>query len=157
MTQTLIEKFQALIKQKIDLYDSQMEGADYDDFIRNEWAAGAMRQLQKDLRAIIAEQEKSKISEGLKNSQAEQSEPAAYRVIGPYEDSPFRDKSSAEAFCRGLNKGFGEGSYLIEPLYTAPQPTPQDLKSCEYGNEPSMCHNDPMNCQCLLDATLEGE
>jgi hypothetical protein len=37
----------------VRLYDSQMEGADRDDFIRNEWASGAMRQLLKELHMML--------------------------------------------------------------------------------------------------------
>lgn len=34
-----------LIESKIVKYESDMEGADYIDFIKAEWAAGAMQQL----------------------------------------------------------------------------------------------------------------
>jgi hypothetical protein len=48
-----MSKCMEMVKGKVALYDGQMEGADYDDFIRNEWAADAMRQLLKDLNRLI--------------------------------------------------------------------------------------------------------
>ena len=75
--------------------------------------------LYDDLRAII-EQEKSKISEGLKNSQAEQTEP-----IGEYEivDGKFMaypDKLK----CEGIE-------YQSGFMYAAPQPTPLNVIDAE--------------------------
>lgn len=46
----LIKKLDA----KIFHYDDQMEGADLDDFLKNEWASGAMRQLKKEVLTRIA-------------------------------------------------------------------------------------------------------
>lgn len=41
-----------LIASKFMKYDGDMEGADHDDFIRAEWAAGAMRQLALEVHAL---------------------------------------------------------------------------------------------------------
>jgi hypothetical protein len=49
----VIQKALNKVEAKVRLYDSQMEGADHDDFIRNEWAAGAMWQLLKELRIVL--------------------------------------------------------------------------------------------------------
>jgi hypothetical protein len=49
----VIQKALNKVEAKVHLYDGQMEGADHDDFIRNEWAAGAMRQLLKELRIVL--------------------------------------------------------------------------------------------------------
>jgi hypothetical protein len=54
-------------------------------------------------------------------------EPVAYLVTGPYEKRPFPDLNSANAYCSGLNKGWGERVYTVSSLYTtppAPQPVP---------------------------------
>jgi hypothetical protein len=51
-------------------------------------------------------------------------EPVAYLVTGPYEKRPFTDLNSANAYCSGLNKGWGERVYTVSSLYTAPQPVP---------------------------------
>jgi len=48
-------------------------------------------------------------------------EPVAYLVTGPYEKQAFADTTSAHSYCKGLNKGFGEDSYIVSFLYTAPQ------------------------------------
>lgn len=45
------DRIRDLILGKIDKYDSDMEGADHDAFIRAEWASGAMRQLLKEFDA----------------------------------------------------------------------------------------------------------
>lgn len=47
-----IEAILNLIKDKVTKYDSEMEGAGHDDFIRSEWAAGAMRQLLREAQLI---------------------------------------------------------------------------------------------------------
>ena len=47
-------------------------------------------------------------------------EPVAYLVTGPYEKMAFSDIGSANAYCRGLNKGFDTDAYLVSPLYTTP-------------------------------------
>jgi hypothetical protein len=47
-------------------------------------------------------------------------EPVAWRVTGPFEDIPFKDKSSAEAYRKGLNDGYGSDAYSVTPLCTAP-------------------------------------
>lgn len=49
-------------------------------------------------------------------------EPVAWIVTGPYQKQAFAMKSSAEAFCRGLNKGFEETAYSVSALYSAPKP-----------------------------------
>jgi muconolactone delta-isomerase len=51
-----------------------------------------------------------------------QGEPVAWRVTGPYEDYATKAKEGAEAYCKGLNKGFGENAYTMSPLYAAPHP-----------------------------------
>jgi hypothetical protein len=52
-------------------------------------------------------------------------EPVAWRVTGPFEDIPFKDKSSAEAYRKGLNDGYGSDAYSVTPLCTAPPVVPQ--------------------------------
>lgn len=52
-SQMMEDKILSLIKEKIVHYDSQMEGASWDDFIKNEWAASAMRYLYKEVEIII--------------------------------------------------------------------------------------------------------
>jgi hypothetical protein len=47
-------------------------------------------------------------------------EPVAWRVTGPFEDIPFKDKSSAEAYRKGLNDGYGSDAYSVTPLSTTP-------------------------------------
>ena len=47
-------------------------------------------------------------------------EPVAYLVTGPYEKQAFSDIGSANAYCRGLNKGFDTDAYIVSPLYTTP-------------------------------------
>lgn len=47
-------------------------------------------------------------------------EPVAYLVTGPYEKTAFSDIDSANAYCRGLNKGFGADAYIVSHLYTTP-------------------------------------
>ena len=128
----------------------------------------------KNLRTII-EQEKSKISEGLKNSQAE-AEPVATVYECKECGEWYRDNPVSQCDCFPKNNEFN-----VFDVFTAPQPTPQDVidakkwrewlasieatdidqvitsHCCKYGNEKVICHSDPMNCQCLLDSTLEGE
>ena len=58
-------------------------------------------------------------------------EPVAYRVTGSYTDLPFKDESSAKAYCRGLLSGDPEGGYRITPLYAAPQPAPDVARLVE--------------------------
>ncbi len=58
-------------------------------------------------------------------------EPCGYSVTGPYEDNLFKDKSSASAFQSGLNKGYGENAYTIEPLYTIPPSQADRIKELE--------------------------
>lgn len=41
-----------------------------------------------------------------------------WKVTGPFERVVFQDKSSADAFCEGLNKGFGDVAYFVTPLYS---------------------------------------
>lgn len=53
-------------------------------------------------------------------AEQDKQEPVAYLVTGPYEKVAFSDIGSAEAFCRGLNKGFWEDAYIISPLYVSP-------------------------------------
>lgn len=47
-------------------------------------------------------------------------EPVAYRVTGSYTDLPFKDESSAKAYCRGLLSGDPEGGYRITPPLRRP-------------------------------------
>ena len=47
-------------------------------------------------------------------------EPVAYLVTGPYEKQTFTDINSANSYCNGLNKGFGEAAYSVSLLYTTP-------------------------------------
>jgi len=47
-------------------------------------------------------------------------EPVAYLVTGPYEKVAFSDIGSANAYCKGLNTGYGTEAYLVVPLYTTP-------------------------------------
>ena len=49
---TYQESVLSLITDKFMKYDGDMEGADYDDFIKAEWTAGAMLQLLKEVAAI---------------------------------------------------------------------------------------------------------
>ena len=51
-------------------------------------------------------------------------EPVAYLVTGPYEKQAFTDINSANSYCNGLNKGFGEAAYSVSLLYTTPQKRP---------------------------------
>lgn len=51
-------------------------------------------------------------------------EPSAYEVSGPYDRQVFKDTGSANAYCGGLNKGFGSEAYLIKPLYLFARPVP---------------------------------
>lgn len=46
--------------------------------------------------------------------------PVAYLVMGPYEKTAFSDIGSANAYCRGLNKGFDTDAYIVSSLYTTP-------------------------------------
>lgn len=55
-------------------------------------------------------------------AQLAQGEAVAWLVTGPYEKVVSSCKDSAEAFCNGLNKGYGETAYSVLPLYTAPHP-----------------------------------
>jgi len=47
-------------------------------------------------------------------------EPVAYLVMGPYEKTAFSDIGSANAYCKGLNKGFDTDAYIVSSLYTTP-------------------------------------
>jgi len=67
-------------------------------------------------------------------------EPVAYLVMGPYEKTAFSDIGSANAYCRGLNKGFGADAYIVSPLYTTP-PQPKE----------------PEQEPVALNLTIEGE
>lgn len=49
-------------------------------------------------------------------------QPVAWLVSGPYQKQAFIMKSSAEAWCRGLNKGFEETAYSVSALYSQPDP-----------------------------------
>jgi len=40
------------VADKAHKYDGDMEGADHDEFICADWAAGAMRQLRKELQSL---------------------------------------------------------------------------------------------------------
>ena len=51
-------------------------------------------------------------------------EPVAYLVAGPYEKQAFTDINSANSYCNGLNKGFGEAAYSVSLLYTTPPKRP---------------------------------
>jgi hypothetical protein len=51
-------------------------------------------------------------------------EPVAYLVTGPYEKRLFPDLNSANAYCSGLNRGWGKEVYTVSSLYTTP-PTAQ--------------------------------
>ena len=51
-------------------------------------------------------------------------EPVAYLVTGPYEKQAFTDINSANSYCNGLNKGFGEAAYSVSLLYTTPPKRP---------------------------------
>lgn len=42
-----------MVESKITLYQNQMEGADYDDFIRNEFASDAMMVLRNEIKQIV--------------------------------------------------------------------------------------------------------
>lgn len=53
-------------------------------------------------------------------AEQEKQEPVAYLVTGPYEKREFEDIGSAEAYCRWLNKGYGDAAYSVSPLYAAP-------------------------------------
>lgn len=55
---------------------------------------------------------------------AEKAEPVAWAVTGPYENRPFSDFGSAAAYCKGLNERYGDGVYVVSPLYTHPAPAP---------------------------------
>ena len=44
-----------LVNMKIIQYESMMEGADYEDFIKSEYAAGAMMQLLSEMLSIEIE------------------------------------------------------------------------------------------------------
>ncbi len=46
---TFEEHVKRVVAWKFHKYETDMEGADWEDFIRAEWAAGAMRQLYIDL------------------------------------------------------------------------------------------------------------
>lgn len=48
-----LQRIMALIREKHEMYEQHMEGADHDDFIKAEWAAGAMAQLYKEAMEII--------------------------------------------------------------------------------------------------------
>jgi hypothetical protein len=41
-----LEQVDEIIAARVDKYETDMEGADHDDFIMAQWAAGAMRHLQ---------------------------------------------------------------------------------------------------------------
>lgn len=77
----------------------------------------SLKTLRETFRRIVIEAER------------ESAEPVGYRVYGPYERSVFRDIGSAEAYRNGLNKGFGEYSYAIQPLFTLP-PAQKETVSC---------------------------
>jgi hypothetical protein len=53
----VLEAAANLTAAKARKYDGDMEGADHDEFIAADWAAGAMRQLLKELRALCIEGE----------------------------------------------------------------------------------------------------
>ena len=74
------------------------------------------------LRWYEARQDSYKALAAIREALAEpvNQEPVAYLVTGPYEKHAFADIGSAEAYCRGLNKGFGEAAYIVNPLYAAP-------------------------------------
>lgn len=52
---------------------------------------------------------------------AVQGEAVAWLITGPYEKAAFAYKETAEKYCAGLNRGYGEEAYKIRELYTAPQ------------------------------------
>lgn len=47
-------------------------------------------------------------------------DPVAYLVTGPYVKHACADIGLTEAYCSGLNKGFGDAAYSVSPLYAAP-------------------------------------
>lgn len=57
---------------------------------------------------------------GIHLTASQPKEPVAYLVTGPYEKTAFSDIGSANAYCRGLNKGFDTDAYIVSPLYTTP-------------------------------------
>ncbi len=58
-----------------------------------------------------------------------QGEWVAWRVTGAFEDMPFKDRSSAEAYRKGLNDGYGSDAYSVSPLYTTPPSVEAAIKA----------------------------
>ena len=79
----------------------------------------------------------------------------AWRVTGPYENSAFTSKTSAEAYCRGLDEGFGEIAYNVEPLYTS-QVNMQALRELMMvvAEEAIVWRSEPLSAKTIVDRIL---
>lgn len=78
-------------------------------------------------------------------------EPVAWLVSGPYQKQAFTMRSSAEAWCRGLNKGFEEVAYSVSELYNSPQPAESVKEPSDAGIEHLwMLHYQEDTLKCAL-------
>lgn len=118
------EKEVATLQQRCE----ELEAAEARSVAMCDRMSGEITQLEKENTRLWEENTvlQSQLAE------REGAEPVAWQVSGPYERSVFKDKSSAEAFCRGLNEGYGQNAYSIDRLYTATQPAPVQAESREF-------------------------
>ena len=120
-----------ITSQQVDAWDAEVDAA---------YAAGRQEGMKQE-RALW---ELSRLGQEIEAQPEEQQscdkqEPVAWLVTGPYELVAFSNLNSAKAFCRGLNKGFGEEAYSIKMLYTAPPErrwvglTDAERDECDWG------------------------